>query len=124
MGNVVDLKMMGAGDEQPNPDATKITFETFWRAWPRTRRLCKKQAAYQWSLINPIHHAQILKAVLTFRETEGWKKDNGAYIPYAFRWLRDERWTDEVETDLTMGQCSWNRNGNRGPEPKCSLPAS
>lgn len=125
MGNVVGLKMLAAGEEQENPDVPTITFETFWRAWPKNRRLCKKQAFYQWKLVNPIWYPKIIEAVLLFRETQQWKESNGAFVPYPFRWLRDERWTDELETDLTMGQCMWNQNGNREEgKPRCPESAS
>ena len=123
MGNIVDIKKAAAGDEQ-NPDLPIITFETFWQTWPSCRRIARKQAVEQWKKIHPSHHQKILDAVVRNKKCDQWREANGIFIPYAFRWLRDERWTDDIDTDPTMGLCSWNCNGNRDGELRCSQPAT
>jgi hypothetical protein len=35
-------------------------------------------------------------------ECEDWRNDVG--IPYAFRWLRDRRWTEKQKTGRPAGQ--------------------
>jgi hypothetical protein len=123
MGNVVDLKMAASGDEQPNPDAPIITFDTFWRAYPR--RVARKDAEKAWAKIPPEQHQQILNAITQARKSDDWRRDEGRYIPYPASYLRGERWTDELESDLTMGQCCWNQNGGREEgKPRCPNGAS
>lgn len=114
---VVQLKMAAAGDEQPNPDAPRITFDQFYAAYPR--KCAAKVARASWDRIDSKHHPAILRAVLTFKKTEDWRKDGGKFIPYPATFLNQERWTDELDADLSMGQCAWNINGNRHGEKRC-----
>jgi hypothetical protein len=116
--SVVLLKQEGT-----NPDAAQVTFEEFWRAYPR--RVAKKDALKAWQQIRPNLHAKIMSAIAEQRKSEQWRKDGGQFVPYPASWLRGERWDDEIATDLSMGECVWNRNGNREPgKPKCSSPGS
>lgn len=115
MGTV--LKMAAANDEQPNPDAIAITFEDFWARYPR--RVARKDALMAWKKLDPRDYEKILGAIEAQRRSEQWKKSGGAFIPYPASWLNGERWNDELDADLSMGRCVWNRNGNRGPEGQC-----
>lgn len=123
MGHVVDLKMAASGDEQPNPDAPTFSFDDFWKAYPR--RVAKKDAQKSWARIHAEDYPQIFASIAAFKRTEGWRKENGRFIPMPATWLNGERWTDELESDLTMGVCCWNQNGTREPgKPRCSKSAS
>lgn len=102
--------MAASGDEQ-NPDAPQYSFSDFWRAYPR--RVARKDAEKAWAKIHPEDYAKIFAAILKARKSDDWKRDDGRYIPYPATYLRGERWTDELESDLTMGECMWNVNGNR-----------
>lgn len=104
------LKMAAAQDEQVI-DSPKVGFEDFWRAYPR--RVAKKDALKAWQKISAEHHGRIMQAIEANKRSEQWKKDGGQFIPYPATWLNGERWEDEIDTDLTMGQCMWNINGNR-----------
>ncbi len=117
MGDVVNLPVN-------NPDALQVTFEDFWKKYPR--RVAKKDAEKAWRAVDPAEHEKLMLAIDTQKRSEQWKRDNGQYVPYPASWLRGERWNDELEgADLTMGECCWNRNGNREPgKPKCSAPAT
>lgn len=115
------VKLAAAGDEQIEP-AKQITFDDFWSLYPR--RVARKDALKAWQKIDPIHHNDILEAVPYHKRTEDWRKDGGKYIPYPASWLNGERWTDEMETDLSMGECQFNCNGNMGDFPKCTAPAT
>ena len=118
---VHSIKKAAAGDE--SPDAPRITFESAWLRYPR--KVAKKDAEKAWAKIKAEHHARIIAAIDQHRASESWRKDNGQFIPYFATWLRGERWTDELESDLTMGECFWNCNGNREPgRPKCSKPGA
>lgn len=116
------VKMAAAGDEQPNPDAPVLGFADFWKAYPR--RVARKDAEKAWAKIDAAEFPKILEAVGRHRKTDDWRKSGGTFIPYPGTWLRGERWNDELEADLSMGQCAWNINGNRGPEPRCTTPGT
>jgi hypothetical protein len=122
MGTV--LKMLAAGDESPNVDVTRITFDMAWSRYPR--KVAKKDAMKAWAGVSPVDYPVIMKAIEAHRKSDQWRKDNGSYIPYFSTWLRGERWNDEfdVEVDLTMGQCCWNQHGTRENGPRCALPAT
>lgn len=120
--SVHSIKLAAAGDEQANPDSEQIVFADFWRAYPR--RIARKYAENAWKKINPAEHKKILAAIQAHRKSDDWRRDGGKWIPYPASWLNGERWHDELEADLSMGQCSWNINGNRGPEPRCEEPGT
>lgn len=116
MGTVVDLKMAASGDD--NPDAPTYTFDDFWKLYPR--RVARKDAEKAWKGIRSEDYPQIFAAIEQAKQTDDWQRDNWRYVPYPATYLRGERWTDELEGDLSMGQCCWNVNGNREPgKPRC-----
>lgn len=122
MHNVVDIKM-AAGDEQPNLDAPQFTFADFWRAYPR--RVARKDAEKAWAKIDPAEYPKIFAAVARAKKHDDWRREEGRFIPYAATFLRGERWNDELDSDVTMGECMWNVNNNREPgKPKCNRPGS
>src|SRR5690349_13399865 len=105
MGTV--LKMLAANDIEENLDAPVFTFADFWKAYPR--RIARKPAEKAWSKINASEYPKIFEALPKHKNE--WKRDGGKYIPYPATWLNQERWNDELEADLSMGQCHWNING-------------
>lgn len=116
MSNVVELKSVD------NPDVQQITFDDFWRAYPR--RQAKKDALKAWRTVDPAAHAKILPAIKAWCRCDDWRRDGGRFIPFPATWLRGERWDDELDTVTSIGECCWNVNGNREPGPKCSQPAT
>lgn len=114
---IYSFKMKAAHDDTENLDSPKFAFEDFWLAYPR--RVARKDAEKAWLKIDASQHEKIFSAVAEQRKTEDWRKSSGQYIPYPASYLRGERWLDELEADISMGQCKWNINGNRGPEPRC-----
>lgn len=109
--------------QDDNPDAVLVTFEMFWGRYPR--RVAKKEAEKAWKRIDPSEHPKILAGVEKHRKSEDWTDNGGKYVPYPATYLNNERWTDELEGDLSMGECCWNRNGNREPgKPKCTTSGS
>lgn len=122
MGNVVDLKMAAAGDEQPNPDLPQFTFSDFWRLYPR--RVARKDAEKAWARVKPEDYPKIFAAVERAKQTDDWNRENWRFVPYPATYLRGERWEDELDAPL-MGQCCWNQNGTREPgSPRCNKQAS
>ena len=70
-------------------------FEIFWKAYPRGDE--KKDAFGEWQKLNPDEKLRetISNAVEQQKKT-GCLKDP-QYAPYAVRWLKKARWTDEVK---------------------------
>ncbi len=102
-----------------NPDAETVTFEKFWSHYPR--RVAKVVAQRAWLKVDPRDHQKLMAALEMHRQHESWKEDGGKYIPHAATWLNQRRWEDELDGDLSMGECCWNRNGTREPgKPKCN----
>jgi len=94
-----------SGRQQPLHDAAQSTqstaqettsscagahaFDDFWNAWPKARRVCKKQAAVQWAKLKP--DAETFGAI----KAAIWRYNGEAkYLPHPHRWLRDRRWED------------------------------
>lgn len=81
------------------PIAISDGFEQFWEAWPKYRRVCKKQAKEQWMRLAPDLdlHFTILQAVE--RHKQHWRDTDteARFILHPHRWLRDRRWEDELD---------------------------
>lgn len=122
MGAVVDIKMAAAGDDQPNPDAPKITFGDFWKSYPRKQ--AKVEAEKAWKQIGGERFPYMLGAIERARTTDDWRRNNGQYVPLPASYLRGKRFDDELDADATMGPCKWNCNGNRLGETACEKPAT
>lgn len=110
--------MAAAHDDTENLDAPRFTFDDFWRAYPR--RVARKSAEQAWRKIDPAEHHKIFAALPGHKSNPDWKRESGKFIPYPASWLNGERWLDEMEADLSMGQCHWNINGNRNGEVRCA----
>ncbi len=118
---VIDLKARASGEE--NPDASRrITFDECYAAYPRKR--ARKDALKAWAQVSIADRPKILRAIEAHKQSDDWRRDGGRYIPYFASWLRGERWEDELEADLSLGQCAWNVNGNRDGEVRCEAPAT
>lgn len=119
---VHSLKMAAGNDDTELLDSPVVKFEKAWSTYPR--RVAKKDAQKAWAKVDSKEHQKILLAIASQRKSESWRKDGGKFIPHFATWLNGERWNDELDADLSMGECSWNCNGNRGPEPKCTNAAT
>ena len=87
-------------------------FEGFWRAYPRDEDRAK--AVEQWDKLpedqtlverygseEALLH-DIAVGLKRHLDCEDWREGRG--IPYAFRWLRDRRWTEKRKTVQTQHQ--------------------
>ena len=77
-------------------------FDEFWKVYPK--KVAKGDARKAWlqtaKVRPPIE--TLIKAVFAARASKQWLKDDGEYIPYPSTWLRQERWDDEHEVDLSQ----------------------
>jgi hypothetical protein len=72
-------------------------FDKFWKeCWPKCRRKEKKKAADQWAKIASDMYGVIYSAVERQKKQPSWKKEDCSFIPYPHRWLRGQRWEDEI----------------------------
>jgi len=78
----------------PKPECTEDDlFETFWQAYPRKED--KKGAKAAWaSCVRPKEVPRIMAALFAMKLQRQWTEQNGKFIPYAVRFLRQERWKD------------------------------
>lgn len=68
-------------------------FERFWRAYP-----CKKDKASarrEWDKLKPDHKLMMTMSAALDKAKASDEWQRGIGIPYACRWLRNQRWTDE-----------------------------
>lgn len=115
--SVTQLKLASAGDDQLELER-RVTFDEFYKAYPRKR--ARKAAIEAWAKVSIEDRSKILAALAQHKKSDDWRKDGGKFIPYPASWLRGERWDDQLESDLGMGQCSWNMHGNRSDDGRCS----
>lgn len=72
-------------------------FERFWAVYPR--KVGKKDAQRAFGKVKA--DVQVLiDAVERQKKSTQWCKDNGQYIPNPATWLNQERWTDELDTNM------------------------
>jgi hypothetical protein len=73
------------------------TFDDFWTLWPQVRRLEKKAARDQWGRMSEAQRVAAVTALIPWRRV--WLTMDPAFIVYPHRWLRGERWEDELPMD-------------------------
>lgn len=73
------------------------TFDDFWLLWPQSRRLEKKAARDQLGRMSDAQRVASVTALIPWRRV--WLTMDPAFIVYPHRWLRGERWEDELPAD-------------------------
>lgn len=81
-------------------DKTETMFSEFYQAYPK-----KRDKAGAWKSFFKIKNLpdvfpQLMKGLEQQKLSADWKKDGGKYIPYPSTWLNDERWEDELATQV------------------------
>jgi len=74
----------------------ETAFNEFWSAYPK--KVNKKGCFKSFCKIKNLKEEMplILDALERFKNSKGWQKDNGQYIPHPTTWINQERWKDEV----------------------------
>lgn len=67
-------------------------FEEFWRAYPK--KASKGAAMKAWASQNPPIQ-QCLDTLAWQRNSDQWRKENGAWIPNPATWINAAKWLDE-----------------------------
>ena len=70
-------------------------FTDFWTAYPR--REAKQAAMRAWDNLKPEAELmnELMPALERAKQSPGWMKDNGKFIPLPASWLNGRRWEDE-----------------------------
>lgn len=107
----------------PWPQLSAGNFDAFWARYPR--RVAKVEAQRAWARLTAQDRIAALAALpahIAEWERAGTER---RFIPHASTWLHQRRFEDELETAPALGQCEWNRNGNRDPgAPRCAAEAT
>jgi hypothetical protein len=94
VGNVGNGRVQESNAEPVRKSCAE--FETFYRAYPK--HVDRKDALDAWEELQPDDKllALILSKLEQYKKTPAWEKDSGRYIPSPGRWLRDQRWLDDL----------------------------
>tara|TARA_R110000765_G_scaffold24516_3_gene61310 strand:+ start:741 stop:1475 length:735 start_codon:yes stop_codon:yes gene_type:complete len=90
-GSVMDVTQNYNQIELEPMNKQNDRFEEFWKVYKRPQN--KKTAKEQWS--KKIKCPQLAEQVIEAATRQAASTEQ-KYIPHAYKWLRDERWTDEV----------------------------
>lgn len=76
---------------------TEAAFNKFWEVYPK--KINKQGALKAFKKIPNLKTELpiILEAVERFKNSKGWQKDNGQFIPHPTTFINQERWKDEQE---------------------------
>ena len=84
----------------PNPNPARAVrteqFEQFWAAYPR--KTGKQNAKKEFDKLKPDDglFQTMLSAIEKQKQSQQWQENNGQYIPYPERWIKNRRWEDEL----------------------------
>lgn len=82
-------------ESKVNKSILLARFDQFWEVYPK--KIAKGFARKAFAKINPDEEllATMIAKLLQAKETHGWKKEDGKYIPNPTSWLNAEGWEDE-----------------------------
>ena len=75
----------------------EIVFENFWKSYPKKKE--KPKARSVWQKLRPDKKLiqEIMAGLEKYKLSEDWIKENGRFIPYPERFLKNEKWEDEIK---------------------------
>jgi len=69
-------------------------FDTFWSLYPKKKAKAKAREA--WKRVLPVKHGEIYAKVAEYVASEEWQREGGKWIPWPEKFLKEERWEDEI----------------------------
>jgi uncharacterized protein YdaU (DUF1376 family) len=109
----------------PKPPKGSELFDEFWSAYPR--KVGKDAALKAFEKRKPDREllGRMLTAVALQKQSPGWLKDGGEYIPHPATWLNQGRWQDEAQAvpDRMAGWSSYAREQALRLFPDGNIPA-
>jgi hypothetical protein len=95
-------------------------WDEFWEAYPR--KTAKQVALKAWKRVLAGDVPVLMAAIEAQSVSEQWQR---GVIPHPATWLNQRRWEDEtIVAGQDLGQCMFNRNGERGTLPQCANPGA
>ena len=76
-----------------------IKFQTFWAAYPRKVDKTKALKAFERLNVDDKLLAAMLAAISLQSKSREWHKEEGRFVPYPAKWLKDRRWEDGSEPE-------------------------
>lgn len=80
-------------ESETNPNSL---FGRFWSAYPRKEAVADAREAFSKIDVSEDLLEIMLRAIDKAKKSAQWKKDHGAFIPLPAKWLKGERWKDEI----------------------------
>lgn len=72
-------------------------FTQFWQKYPNKKAKKKAYDAFYKLLPDNMLLEKMIDAIEKQAQSEGWRKENGRFIPYPASWLLGRRWEDEEQ---------------------------
>ena len=72
-----------------------VRFAKFWTAYPK--KVAKGAAERAFAKVDAVPVETLTAALTVQRQSEGWTKENGRYIPHPATWLNEKRWLDVAQ---------------------------
>ena len=99
-GHVIDCQDTEL-DKEPDKDNNicsneQVLFDLFWLSYPK--KVSKQTALKAFKKLKPTKELTdlIIASVNEHKNTNGWKKENGQFIPYPATFLNAHGWEDEL----------------------------
>ena len=94
---IPDSKPYSKPDSINTPIVPTDLFVEFWKAYPK--KVAKHTAQKAFEKLRPTRKLLdcMLEALAAQKQSPGWVKDGGQYIPNPATWLNQRRWEDETE---------------------------
>ena len=87
-------------DKSAAPSGALLFEKQFWPAYPKKRAKDEALKAFLKRKPDQPLVDLMLKAIAWQKQTEGWQKEGGKYIPYPATWLNDACWLDEEKAAI------------------------
>ena len=80
-----------------NGGVNEDIFNQFWKEYPKKVGKDKCQKWFKTHKVTSELLNKMLDTISKFKQSKGWLKDNGQYIPHPYTWLNRGGWNDELE---------------------------
>ena len=106
------LSPIGKGKVKVRSVLDSESFEKFWKEYPR--KVSKGDAEKWWKSNNPGGDLlnRMLATIGKLKNSEGWEKDNGKFIPYPATWLNAKGWEDELSEAPIFNPSTYGQEAN------------
>ena len=86
--------------KQINLSDSETGFDVFWEHYPRHEGKAKARESFIKALRKGVKLDELVAAIEKHKQSAQWQKDGGQYIPHPATWLNQQRWEDEIQTEI------------------------